>query len=403
MSANVALSCNVAGNLRVRPAAGDVRECLELLAASAACAAGAAPPAPEGQGPPFFDPGHPLTHVEAALLRGGACQRCGDAVRVVFAAPCACVLCVDCTSRDREACARCATPYQMQAADDPARLEDNPNPKWAVPRQLIEAQVAFVQHGATGLDAGAWQPDWQATQSTKCDYLVARLRELGSLPRPLEPAAAAAAPAAPALAPRWQWASERSSIPKAIVFTQFWAHALLLRRALEGAGPPGAVALHRRGASPAEHWAELSRFRFSPACNVLLMDESGALGLDLSFASRVFLMEPLSSASLEEQVVARAHRMGASRDVVVEVVVMQGTLEEAMLRRQPRWWGGGAAMDGEAAAAEAPVAEAEARAGGGGDVERKRLEAGRRAERNALLLSLRPVKERGAADVCMGS
>lgn len=31
------------------------------------------------------------------------------------------------------------------------------------------------------------------------------------------------------------------------------------------------------------------------------MDECGAVGLDLSFASHVFLMEPIADASLEQQ------------------------------------------------------------------------------------------------------
>ncbi len=56
-----------------------------------------------------------------------------------------------------------------------------------------------------------------------------------------------------------------------------------------------------------------------------MMDEVGSVGLDLSFAGWVFLMEPLEDSSLEAQVVARAHRMGAprTRPVRVETLVMQ--------------------------------------------------------------------------------
>lgn len=53
------------------------------------------------------------------------------------------------------------------------------------------------------------------------------------------------------------------------------------------------------------------------------MDETGSVGLDLSFVSWVFLMEPLADASLEAQVTARAHRMGASQAVHVETLVMK--------------------------------------------------------------------------------
>ena len=58
-------------------------------------------------------------------------------------------------------------------------------------------------------------------------------------------------------------------------------------------------------------------------CGILLMDESGSVGLDLSFATHVFLMEPLADASLQAQVESRAHRMGAVQPIHVETLVMQ--------------------------------------------------------------------------------
>ena len=53
------------------------------------------------------------------------------------------------------------------------------------------------------------------------------------------------------------------------------------------------------------------------------MDETGSVGLDLSFVGWVFLMEPLADASLQAQVTARAHRMGAAQAVHVETLVMK--------------------------------------------------------------------------------
>ena len=46
------------------------------------------------------------------------------------------------------------------------------------------------------------------------------------------------------------------------------------------------VTTPRREKAQARH-AELERFRWDPACGVLLMDTSGVVGLDLSFASLV--------------------------------------------------------------------------------------------------------------------
>ena len=55
------------------------------------------------------------------------------------------------------------------------------------------------------------------------------------------------------------------------------------------------------------------------------MDDTGSVGLDLSFAGAVFLMEPLADAALEQQVVSRAHRMGADpkRPILVETLVIK--------------------------------------------------------------------------------
>lgn len=50
---------------------------------------------------------------------------------------------------------------------------------------------------------------------------------------------------------------------------------------------------------------------------VLLMDESASVGLDLSFVSYVLLLEPIADTSLEDQVISRAHRMGAKEHILV--------------------------------------------------------------------------------------
>lgn len=68
---------------------------------------------------------------------------------------------------------------------------------------------------------------------------------------------------------------------------------------------------------------KLTVLQHDPRVGVLVMDETGSVGLDLSFVGWVFLMEPLADASLEAQVTARAHRMGASQAVHVESLVMK--------------------------------------------------------------------------------
>lgn len=72
----------------------------------------------------------------------------------------------------------------------------------------------------------------------------------------------------------------------------------------------------------AERARALAAFRNGGA-RVLLMDAIGAVGLDLSFVQYVFLMEPLGDLALEQQIVSRAHRLGATRAVHAEVLVME--------------------------------------------------------------------------------
>jgi len=62
---------------------------------------------------------------------------------------------------------------------------------------------------------------------------------------------------------------------------------------------------------------------------LLFLDASLATGLDLSFVTHLFLLEPIDDAALLEQVTSRAHRLGCTGPVVVETVnVWQGCLEE---------------------------------------------------------------------------
>lgn len=76
----------------------------------------------------------------------------------------------------------------------------------------------------------------------------------------------------------------------------------------------------------------IDTFKKDPAVTVLVMDEVGALGLDLSFVSWLFLMDPVWDASTEDQIVSRAHRIGASQVITVEKLMIKGSIEEQLAR-----------------------------------------------------------------------
>ncbi|CAI5733641.1 unnamed protein product [Hyaloperonospora brassicae] len=117
---------------------------------------------------------------------------------------------------------------------------------------------------------------------------------------------------------------------KAIVFSQFKEHIWHTKVAFAQQGVPTADFI--AGRSPELRMKHLMRFRKDPNVNVLLLTEVGSHGLDLSFVTHIFLMDEIWDKSLEQQVISRAHRMGASQAVVVEQLWMRGSVESLVLR-----------------------------------------------------------------------
>ena len=354
MAANVRLACCVSGAFDdLAVSEPDLQETLEILAKRHALA----PPAPPGSGPPWVLPSHPLAPVEAGLRAGCACAACAAWTRLPIVTPCAHLVCVECAAPARTACPVCGEGYDMQAVGDPARKLTNPAPKWEVPLEVIEDQPAYSQAhaaGSAGDKAGSstamWAPRWQRAPSSKVAHLIRRLQDLGIARPPAPattPAAAAASPARPATTAAQM---KKTKKMKAIVFTQFWPHMLLVGHALDSAGVHSVVIQSKM--TPAQRAAAVDEFRFDETAGVLVMDASGAVGLDLSCANAVFLMEPLPDAALEAQVIARAWRMGNPRPVGVETLVMAGTVEEEVLAQRAAEEG----VAGEAGAAPAPRA-----------------------------------------------
>ncbi|EME49804.1 hypothetical protein DOTSEDRAFT_68558 [Dothistroma septosporum NZE10] len=70
---------------------------------------------------------------------------------------------------------------------------------------------------------------------------------------------------------------------------------------------------------------------------VLLMDVGqAAFGLNLSSASRIYFVNPVCRPNVEAQAIKRSHRIGQMRSVVVETLVLKGSLEEQFLERSRR-------------------------------------------------------------------
>ena len=74
------------------------------------------------------------------------------------------------------------------------------------------------------------------------------------------------------------------------------------------------------------------RFKHIPTVRVLLLSSEGSHGLDLSFVTNIFLLNTVLNDSVEQQVISRAYRMGATHSVIVEEIYTQHTVEEQIYR-----------------------------------------------------------------------
>ncbi|KAF2092005.1 hypothetical protein K490DRAFT_17018, partial [Saccharata proteae CBS 121410] len=81
--------------------------------------------------------------------------------------------------------------------------------------------------------------------------------------------------------------------------------------------------------------ASLNRLRNDKHCRVLLCSlKCGSLGLNLTAASRVVILEPFWNPFVEEQAIDRVHRLNQTVDVVVYKLTIASTVEERILDLQ---------------------------------------------------------------------
>ncbi|KGO58230.1 Helicase, C-terminal [Penicillium expansum] len=76
-------------------------------------------------------------------------------------------------------------------------------------------------------------------------------------------------------------------------------------------------------------------FKTSKDVNILLMTiGTGAVGLNLSIATQVHILEPSWNPMVEQQAIGRVVRLGQQSPVVITRYIMKGTVEESVVSRQ---------------------------------------------------------------------
>ena len=118
---------------------------------------------------------------------------------------------------------------------------------------------------------------------------------------------------------------------KALVFSQFTSLLAIVRHRLE----EEKIAYEYLDGRTRDREARVRRFQEDATCPLFLISlKAGGLGLNLTAAEYVFLLDPWWNPATEAQAIDRAHRIGQSRRVFAYRLIARDTVEEKVLELQ---------------------------------------------------------------------
>ena len=118
---------------------------------------------------------------------------------------------------------------------------------------------------------------------------------------------------------------------KALVFSQFTSLLALLKPQLDREK----VVYEYLDGQTRDREERVARFQTDPACGVFLISlKAGGLGLNLTAADYVFLLDPWWNPAVEAQAIDRTHRIGQTRRVFASRLIARDTVEEKVLELQ---------------------------------------------------------------------
>jgi SNF2 family DNA or RNA helicase len=118
---------------------------------------------------------------------------------------------------------------------------------------------------------------------------------------------------------------------KALVFSQFTSLLAIVRAALDDAS----VKYEYLDGKTRDRQGRVDRFQTDPECGLFLISlKAGGVGLNLTAADYVFILDPWWNPAVEAQAVDRAHRIGQGKRVFVYRLLAKQTVEEKVAELQ---------------------------------------------------------------------
>jgi SNF2 family DNA or RNA helicase len=120
---------------------------------------------------------------------------------------------------------------------------------------------------------------------------------------------------------------------KTLVFSQFTTFLGLLRKQLEARG----LDYEYLDGQTRDRASRVERFQTQADCRLFLISlKAGGLGLNLTAADYVFLLDPWWNPAVEAQAIDRTHRIGQTRSVFAYRLIAKDTVEARVLELQRR-------------------------------------------------------------------
>jgi SNF2 family DNA or RNA helicase len=130
------------------------------------------------------------------------------------------------------------------------------------------------------------------------------------------------------LRPNWRITEEEH---KVLVFSQFTSFLAILREQLDKQEFPYAYL----DGQTRDRRAVVERFQMEPDCRLFLISlKAGGLGLNLTAAEYVYLLDPWWNPAVEAQAIDRTHRIGQTRKVFAYRIIAKDTVEEKVMELQ---------------------------------------------------------------------
>ena len=172
-----------------------------------------------------------------------------------------------------------------------------------IARSKMHVLEALLRLRQAACHPGLVDPKRTGDPSGKIDFLLARLDEV------------------------------REEGHKALVFSQFTSFLAILRDRLDARG----FEYEYLDGKTRDRAKRVRRFQEEASCGLFLISlKAGGLGLNLTAAEYVFLLDPWWNPAVEAQAIDRTHRIGQGRHVFAYRLIASDTIEEKVVELQAR-------------------------------------------------------------------